>query len=540
MIQGFFKWLERLLSSLIERIDAMLNHKVEPLEAYLPEPAGGVPSPGVDRQYVLYGTDVYYRAEGAWRKFFAAVPGIDALLTDGSRSLVDPSDPDAAVTMDLDPDAIGHTTRCTNYTAETFGARFSGTTYIEVKANPAAATMSALEMADVTHMRLRAASPGVSAAGIALTVAAGGGGASAGAGGALALIGGESPTAAGGNASLSGGTGPTAGGAVSLVAGDANVATGAQIRALGATQTGDDVYTGGAVTLAGGVGDGGASGGIVITAGARGTAAGSAAGTVTMAAGSGGAGNAAGGLTTVLGGAGGATGGVGGALALSGGAAQGGNSLGGAASLTGGAGVGSGDGGGTSAVGGRALGSGNGGVLAVYGGDADGAGDGGAVEITGGFSSAGTGGAVIISAGTGGFASGAVSITNNDEEMVFPASGTDQMTSSTGAHLTLAGVWTSVSDAAKKENFRPADHHDVLARLVQLPVTFWNFIVEGSGTEHLGPTAQDFKGAFGLGQSDKSINPLDAQGVAYSAIKALHELVLGQARKIASLEAHFV
>jgi hypothetical protein len=42
---------------------------------------------------------------------------------------------------------------------------------------------------------------------------------------------------------------------------------------------------------------------------------------------------------------------------------------------------------------------------------------------------------------------------------------------------------------------------------------------------HLGPTAQDFYEVFGLGDDDKYISTVDADGVALAAIQALYELI---------------
>jgi len=53
-----------------------------------------------------------------------------------------------------------------------------------------------------------------------------------------------------------------------------------------------------------------------------------------------------------------------------------------------------------------------------------------------------------------------------------------------------------------------------------MPITTWN--MKGSRTRQLGPTAQDFYAAFGLGNSDKTINNTDAQGVAMAAIQGLY------------------
>jgi cell shape-determining protein MreC len=39
---------------------------------------------------------------------------------------------------------------------------------------------------------------------------------------------------------------------------------------------------------------------------------------------------------------------------------------------------------------------------------------------------------------------------------------------------------------------------------------------------HIGPTAQDFKKVFGVGENDKSISTIDPSGIALAAIKELH------------------
>jgi len=42
----------------------------------------------------------------------------------------------------------------------------------------------------------------------------------------------------------------------------------------------------------------------------------------------------------------------------------------------------------------------------------------------------------------------------------------------------------------------------------------------------MGPMAQDFREAFGLGADDKHIATVDADGVALAAIKALYRLIV--------------
>jgi hypothetical protein len=91
----------------------------------------------------------------------------------------------------------------------------------------------------------------------------------------------------------------------------------------------------------------------------------------------------------------------------------------------------------------------------------------------------------------------------------------------TGAHLTLGGAWTNASDSALKENFAPIDGRAVLDAVARLRLASWNYRAEGEEVRHLGPTAQDFHAAFGLGADDRSITTVDTAGVALAAIQEL-------------------
>ena len=94
----------------------------------------------------------------------------------------------------------------------------------------------------------------------------------------------------------------------------------------------------------------------------------------------------------------------------------------------------------------------------------------------------------------------------------------------TGAYLSDGGVWTNASDRNLKENFAEVDTRDVLARVAALPVTQWSYRNE-PGVRRIGPVAQDFHAAFGLGNSDKTIATGDEAGVALAAIQGLHQLM---------------
>ncbi len=111
--------------------------------------------------------------------------------------------------------------------------------------------------------------------------------------------------------------------------------------------------------------------------------------------------------------------------------------------------------------------------------------------------------------------------------------GTDA-TNGNGAHLTAGGIWTNGSDRNSKEAFEAIDKRAILAKVADLPVTSWRYKSEDEGTRHIGPTAQDFHAAFGLGSSEKHIGTLDADGVALTAIQGLYELVQEKDAQVAA------
>src|SRR4029079_9793366 len=79
-----------------------------------------------------------------------------------------------------------------------------------------------------------------------------------------------------------------------------------------------------------------------------------------------------------------------------------------------------------------------------------------------------------------------------------------------------------LSDRTLKTGFAAVDSRDVLQKLVSLPVSTWSYTAQGTGVKHLGPTAQDFRATFGLGEDDTTISVVDEQGVALAAIQGLH------------------
>jgi hypothetical protein len=115
----------------------------------------------------------------------------------------------------------------------------------------------------------------------------------------------------------------------------------------------------------------------------------------------------------------------------------------------------------------------------------------------------------------------------------------------TARHETLgaaSGV-TIVSDRKKKENFRQEDPQQVLERVSRLPIESWNYRTQSASVRHLGPTAQDFYGAFRLGESDTTITATDMAAVSLLAVQALQRKVerleaqLGSGRPVAAQAA---
>ena len=61
--------------------------------------------------------------------------------------------------------------------------------------------------------------------------------------------------------------------------------------------------------------------------------------------------------------------------------------------------------------------------------------------------------------------------------------------------------------------------------MAELPISTWNYKSQDASIRHMGPMAQDFRAAFGLGTSDTMIDTVDPDGVALAAIQGLHEML---------------
>lgn len=84
--------------------------------------------------------------------------------------------------------------------------------------------------------------------------------------------------------------------------------------------------------------------------------------------------------------------------------------------------------------------------------------------------------------------------------------------------------WINACDRNLKENFAAVDAKAMLNKVAALPIQSWSYKAQPE-QKHVGPAAQDFRAAFGLGQDETSIATVDADGVALTAIQGLNQKV---------------
>jgi hypothetical protein len=108
----------------------------------------------------------------------------------------------------------------------------------------------------------------------------------------------------------------------------------------------------------------------------------------------------------------------------------------------------------------------------------------------------------------------------------------------TGAYLPAgSGSWASLSDRNVKANVVDVDGQDILERLASLPIATWNYKTQAESVRHIGPMAQDFRQAFGLGEDEKHISTVDSEGVALAAIQQLYREKQDLKNRLEALES---
>ncbi len=99
-----------------------------------------------------------------------------------------------------------------------------------------------------------------------------------------------------------------------------------------------------------------------------------------------------------------------------------------------------------------------------------------------------------------------------------------------------ADSFVEVSDRNAKTNFSAVDTRAILRKVASLPIETWNFKKEPESVRHIGPMAQDFRAAFGLGTDDKHIATVDVDGVSLAAIQGLYQMMLEKNKQIEQLQ----
>jgi len=75
----------------------------------------------------------------------------------------------------------------------------------------------------------------------------------------------------------------------------------------------------------------------------------------------------------------------------------------------------------------------------------------------------------------------------------------------------------------------PVNGFEILDKVLALPISAWSYTFDDPSVRHIGPMAQDWAAAFGLGDTDRMIDMVDANGITLVCIQALH-------RRIAELQ----
>jgi hypothetical protein len=99
------------------------------------------------------------------------------------------------------------------------------------------------------------------------------------------------------------------------------------------------------------------------------------------------------------------------------------------------------------------------------------------------------------------------------------------------------GGGTIRSDRNQKEHFAPVDVQEILTKVVTLPIETWNYKDQNPACRHIGPMAQGFAAAFNVGEDNRFINTVDANGVVLAAIQALYKLLQEKDAAIGAMRA---
>ncbi len=125
-----------------------------------------------------------------------------------------------------------------------------------------------------------------------------------------------------------------------------------------------------------------------------------------------------------------------------------------------------------------------------------------------------------------------------DGNIRFTFNGIPNCTIKPNGNLFVRGSVISNSDRNLKENIKPVDPEEILSKVVQMPISTWNYNYDQDAIPHMGPMAQDFYQAFRLGLDDKTIAAMDKDGVALAAIQGLNKKLETKDKAISKLKSN--
>jgi len=103
-------------------------------------------------------------------------------------------------------------------------------------------------------------------------------------------------------------------------------------------------------------------------------------------------------------------------------------------------------------------------------------------------------------------------------------------------NVRVTGTINPPSDRNLKHRFGSVDPQRILEKVAALNIGTWVYKNDAGHARHLGPVAQDFRAAFGLGADETSIATVDADGVALAAIQGLNQKLGEREKEIAALK----
>jgi hypothetical protein len=91
----------------------------------------------------------------------------------------------------------------------------------------------------------------------------------------------------------------------------------------------------------------------------------------------------------------------------------------------------------------------------------------------------------------------------------------------TNGDVSVAGALMQGSSRNIKKNIDPVDERAVLEKVRRLDIKRWQYKRDETGAKHMGPMAEEFFAAFGLGTDDAHLAASDVAAVALASIRAL-------------------